>query len=60
MVNGFTKRYGLHVLVWYELHESMEFAIQREKRIKSWKRSWKLELIEQSNPNWLDLYNVIL
>ena len=60
MVNGFTKRYGLHHLVWYELHESIESAIEREKRIKEWKRVWKLELIERGNPGWQDLYSGIL
>ena len=59
-VDGFTQRYGIHLLVWYELHDRMESAIEREKRIKDWKRVWKLELIEQSNTNWLDLYNNIL
>ena len=59
MVEGFTKRYDVHHLVWYELHETMESAIQREKQIKEWKRKWKLELIESANPNWLDLYHVI-
>jgi putative endonuclease len=57
MVKGFTKRYGVHQLVWYELHESMETAIQREKRLKEWKRKWKLELIEGSNP---DLAGLVL
>ena len=57
MVEGFTKRYGVHHLVWYELHESMGSAIEREKRLKEWKRAWKLELIESSNPDWQDLYN---
>ena len=56
IVEGFTKRYGVHQLVWYELHESMESAIVREKRLKEWKRKWKLELIESTNPNWQDLY----
>ncbi len=51
IVEGFTKRYAVHHLVWYELHESMESAIQREKRLKEWKRLWKLELIESTNPN---------
>ena len=59
MVEGFTKRYDVHHLVWYELHETMESAIQREKQIKEWKRKWKLELIESANPNWRDLYHVI-
>jgi putative endonuclease len=60
MVEGFTKRYGVHHLVWYELHENMESAIQREKRLKDWKRAWKLELIESDNPNWKDLYYTIV
>ena len=60
MVEGFTKRYNVHRLVWYELHESMESAITREKRLKNWKRKWKLELIESSNPKWLDLYHTIV
>jgi putative endonuclease len=60
MVEGFTKRYGIHQLVWYELHERMESAIEREKRLKEWKRKWKLELIERMNPNWEDLYHTIV
>jgi putative endonuclease len=56
-VEGFTKRYGVHHLVWYELHESMSSAIGREKRLKEWKRAWKLKLIESSNPGWQDLYD---
>jgi putative endonuclease len=56
MVSGFTKRHGVHQLVWYELHDSMESAIVREKRLKEWKRTWKLELIESVNPDWQDLY----
>jgi putative endonuclease len=60
MVEGFTKKYRVHQLVWYELHESMESAIQREKRLKEWKRKWKLELIEGNNPNWQDLYHTIV
>jgi putative endonuclease len=60
MVEGFTKRYGVHQLVWYEPHESMESAIEREKRLKEWKREWKLKLIERANPNWQDLYHTII
>jgi len=56
-VEGFTKRYGVHVLVWYELHDTMDSAITREKAIKEWKRRWKLQLIEQVNPAWRDLYH---
>jgi putative endonuclease len=60
MVEGFTKHYNVHQLVWYELQESMESAIMREKRLKDWKRAWKLELIESKNPDWLDLYETIV
>ncbi|MBW1691785.1 MAG: GIY-YIG nuclease family protein [Deltaproteobacteria bacterium] len=60
MVEGFTKRNGVHRLVWYELHESMESAINREKRLKEWKRKWKMELIESTNPTWKDLYHTIV
>lgn len=60
MVEGFTSRYRVHHLVWYEQHESMESAIEREKRLKEWKRAWKLRLIESSNPEWKDLYPTIL
>jgi putative endonuclease len=59
LVEGFTKQYGVHVLVWYEPHETMESAIKREKAIKKWNRRWKLKLIEQSNPLWRDLYKVL-
>jgi putative endonuclease len=55
-VEGFTKKYGVHDLVWYELHEDMLTAIAREKSLKEWKRAWKLELIEKVNPEWKDLY----
>ncbi len=60
LVEGFTKRYSVHQLVWYELHESMNSAIQREKRLKGWKRKWKVQLIESKNPNWEDLYAKII
>ncbi len=52
---GFTHRYGVGALVWYEPHETMESAIAREKALKNWKRSWKVRLIEGSNPLWTDL-----
>ena len=55
-VDGFTKQYSVHDLVWYELHEDMSDAILREKRIKEWKRASKIELIEAVNPKWRDLY----
>ena len=53
---GFSKRYGCNRLIWFELHETMEAAITREKQIKEWKRSWKLRLIEERNADWNDLY----
>ena len=53
---GFTKRYDVQTLVWYESHETMESAITREKRLKNWPRAGKLELIEEGNPTWRDLY----
>ena len=56
IAEGFTKRYGLKLLVWYEPHATMEGAILREKRIKAWKRGWKIKLIERMNPTWRDLY----
>ena len=57
---GFSKRYGVHTLVWYEVYETMDFAIAREKAIKDWKRKWKLTLIEKMNPEWRDLYPDLL
>jgi len=60
MVAGFTQRYRVHSLVWFEQHDTMQSAISREKAIKEWKRRWKLELIEQLNPNWRDLYGDIV
>jgi len=60
LVEGFTKRYGVYRLVWYEPHESMESAIRREKAIKEWKRRWKVELIEKHNPEWRDLYSELV
>ena len=57
--DGFTAKYNLHTLVWYEQHETMVSAITREKAIKAWKRDWKVELIEASNPEWRDLYDEI-
>jgi putative endonuclease len=56
LVESFTKKYNVHNLVWYELHEAAESAILREKQIKKWKRDWKLKLIEKENPEWIDLY----
>jgi putative endonuclease len=60
LVAGFTKRYRVHYLVWYELHETMNSAIEREKNIKEWKRDGKLNMIEKNNPEWCDLYDNII
>lgn len=60
IVKGFTSKYGVHTLVWYEVHDSMQSAIEREKAIKNWKRDWKIKTIEEENPQWLDLYESIL
>ena len=57
LVEGFTKKYGVHILVWYELHDDIEAAIAREKRLKKWNRAWKLRLIEKENSGWNDLYD---
>jgi len=56
-VDGFTKTYGVHLLVYVEFHETMAEAILREKQIKEWRRTWKIELIERANPQWRDLYD---
>lgn len=55
----FTQKYQIHLLVYYELHDEMNFAISREKQIKKWNRKWKLDLIEKMNPQWQDLWDVI-
>ncbi len=55
VVDGFTKDYNITKLVWYEVHDTIESAIFREKQLKKWNRLWKLRLIEESNPNWNDL-----
>ncbi len=60
LVKGFTKEYGIHNLVWYEIHEDIEQAILREKRLKKWKRIWKIEEINKINPEWNDLYDQII
>ncbi len=59
-VDGFSKKYGVHLLVYFEFHETMADAILREKQIKKWRRAWKLELIERDNPQWHDRYDVIV
>jgi len=58
-IPGFTAKYGISRLVWLERHDTLEAAMQRERRIKNWKRAWKIELIEQNNPHWIDLYSGI-
>ena len=60
IVEGFTKRYGLKQLVYVERHDEIGGAIQREKRMKSWPRAWKINLIRETNPNWNDLYHTLL
>jgi putative endonuclease len=59
-VSGFTARYGVDRLVWFEAHDTAESAIGREKQIKEWRRAWKVMLIEEGNPNWADLYPSII
>ena len=59
LADGFTKRYSIKELVWYEAHEDVMAAIMREKQIKKWNRIWKVELIEEFNPEWRDLYEEI-
>ena len=59
-VDGFTKRYGVHTLVWWETHGDMESAIRREKQIKGWDRRAKLGLIERGNPDWQDLFPTLV
>ena len=56
---GFTQKYGLKILVWYEAHESRDNAFIRERQIKKWNRAWKLKLIEDANPEWRDLWKEI-
>ena len=58
-LEGFSKEYGVRMLVWFEQHETIEAAITREKQIKKWNRDWKLRLIEESNPYWHDLWGEI-
>jgi len=60
LVEGFTSKYGIHMLVYYESCDSTEAAIQREKNLKFWHRKWKIRLIEEMNPDWKDLYDEII
>jgi len=57
LVEGFTKEYGVHMLVYYEQTDSVHSAIMREKQLKKWNRQWKIQLIEKQNPEWRDLYD---
>ena len=59
LVDGFTRRYAVNLLVWFEVHDAMDSAIAREKSLKEWKRHWKLRLIERQNPEWRDWYSEV-
>ena len=59
-VEGFTNKYHIHYLVYYELHSNMQSAILREKQLKKWNREWKLKLLEEKNPTWKDLWNEVI
>jgi putative endonuclease len=60
LIEGFTKRCGVHQVVYYEMHLTMDAAIPREKRLKKWNRAWKIRLIESMNPEWVDLFDEFL
>lgn len=60
VVDGFTNQYWVHAWVWYEMHDTMESAIAREKAMKEWQRAWKIRQIEEGNPDWKDLYESII
>jgi putative endonuclease len=60
IVEGFTKKYGIHLLVYYEQYDNVESAIQRERQMKKWNRQWKIRRIERQNPDWRDLYDEIV
>ncbi|MEQ6340253.1 MAG: GIY-YIG nuclease family protein [Gammaproteobacteria bacterium] len=60
LAEGFTKKYSVHSLVYYEVHEEMLSAIQREKQLKKWNRKWKIDLIEKTNPEWKDLWDELV
>jgi len=59
VLKGFSSKYNVDLLVWYEIHETMESAILREKTLKKWNRNWKIRLIESQNPQWKDLYETV-
>ncbi|SCX87892.1 putative endonuclease [Nitrosospira sp. Nl5] len=60
LVEGFTRKYQVHTLVYFEMHDEMAEAIQREKQLKKWNRAWKIDLIEKTNPGWRDLWQEIV
>ncbi len=60
MIDGFTKKYHIHRLVYYEYTDDIYAAMKREKQLKNWKRKWKIDLIEKGNPEWDDLYETLL
>jgi putative endonuclease len=60
LIEGFTERYDVSLLVWYESSQSIESAIAYEKKLKRWRREWKIEMIENQNPEWVDLYPKIV
>ena len=60
LIPGFTKRYSVHRLVWYEAYPTVPLAIQREKHMKKWQRDWKIRAIEERNPDWSDLYGSLV
>ncbi|WEK48955.1 MAG: GIY-YIG nuclease family protein [Candidatus Kaistia colombiensis] len=60
LIEGFSKRYGAKLLVYFEMHDTMEAAIRREKQLKEWQRDWKIRLVEESNPDWTDLYSLTM
>ena len=60
LIDGFTKKYGVHILVWFEQFEDVHAAIAREKQIKGWNRAWKIKLIEKHNSGWNDLYDQLI
>ena len=60
LLDGFTQKYTVHLLVYVELHDLMTTALLREKQLKKWRRAWKLRLIEEQNPDWRDLYDDLL
>ena len=59
LIDGFTKKYGLKQLIYAEPHEDMHLALQREKNLKHWSRAWKVQLIQTTNPDWSDLYDLL-